>query len=789
MSRVLKAALLAGLALAVFGVYLLTMPPVFKTNDSPETTASAYTLGIAHPPGYPLYTMAGKVYTLFVPGNPGFRMNLFSAFLGLCALCVTFLLFCRISVKTTGVKNEMLCAAASLITAFTLLFWNQAGEAKGGIYIFNLLLLGTLLLVSFRLFDSFEAKALYLGAYVFGISLSNHWPSAVIVAPAFVYPLIAVRKELNVKRLAVSTLFFILGLTPYFYLYVRCRWGEPSFNLGNPDTLKGLFWVIMREGYAYPVAPGAEVLKYQLAEFFRFSLENLTFMLLLAAAGAYFMAKKAGRYLATLGVVFGIVFIMVVVYNRTKIEVISLMDIFLLPAQYAVLLVAGAGLFYANSLLKQESHKKIVIAAAFASALALCAVNYGKNDFSKDYLSYDFGNNILNTIGINEAYIGDGDYNLMPLYYTTFVQKRRTDIDFVSATFLIFDWGIWDFEKRFGKTRMQPYALGDNLNEAAGIFAAKKKLYISSHFPHFDSMKTTLVRSQAGLLNVLSATPVVAPSYYYDLYSYRGVFDKFCTKNKLNYDMAGWYPVCMVNQANALAQAGKNSRAAELYEKSLRFPNEKPEAKIYLTLGLARGNSGRVDLQLQAFAKAGEKTDVASECALAALHLYNNGAYEKAKELFDRAVKLGSKDERVQKALEILNKNSVDQLRELSLNRANQLTAGGKFREAAGIYNFLLEKGYKKAIIYRNIGVCHFQTNEFEDAVENFKASKNETPAPDVILYLAYTYYRMGNTQKALEELKSGVALHPGDVGLKNFYAQLQGATGEKNTDSGNGQR
>lgn len=39
-------------------VYLWTMPPTVDGLDSAELSVGAYTLGLVHPPGYPLYRVA-----------------------------------------------------------------------------------------------------------------------------------------------------------------------------------------------------------------------------------------------------------------------------------------------------------------------------------------------------------------------------------------------------------------------------------------------------------------------------------------------------------------------------------------------------------------------------------------------------------------------------------------------------------------------------------------------------------------------------------------------------------
>jgi len=53
--------------------------PTIGFHDSRELITCAWTLGIAHPPGYPLYTLFGKVFiTLISIGNIAYRMYVFS---------------------------------------------------------------------------------------------------------------------------------------------------------------------------------------------------------------------------------------------------------------------------------------------------------------------------------------------------------------------------------------------------------------------------------------------------------------------------------------------------------------------------------------------------------------------------------------------------------------------------------------------------------------------------------------------------------------------------------------
>ena len=70
------------LFLLSFGFYLSGLSgtlPVYR--DSGDLVVSIHTLGIAHPPGYALYILLGKLFVTLLPfGNVAYRVNVFSAF-------------------------------------------------------------------------------------------------------------------------------------------------------------------------------------------------------------------------------------------------------------------------------------------------------------------------------------------------------------------------------------------------------------------------------------------------------------------------------------------------------------------------------------------------------------------------------------------------------------------------------------------------------------------------------------------------------------------------------------
>src|SRR3990170_107076 len=69
---------------------LTTSPTITSYADSAELTTAAYNLDAAHPPGYPLYILLGKLFTLIPLGPIAFRTNLLSCVAGAATSYVIF---------------------------------------------------------------------------------------------------------------------------------------------------------------------------------------------------------------------------------------------------------------------------------------------------------------------------------------------------------------------------------------------------------------------------------------------------------------------------------------------------------------------------------------------------------------------------------------------------------------------------------------------------------------------------------------------------------------------------
>ncbi len=115
------------LALASLLLYATTAAPTVATvfDDSLEFQVVLPTAGIAHPSGYPLYTMGGFIASKIIPfRDPAGRVNLLSALAAAATVGVFYLVARRIA------GNRAAAIIASIALMISPVWWSQATIAE-----------------------------------------------------------------------------------------------------------------------------------------------------------------------------------------------------------------------------------------------------------------------------------------------------------------------------------------------------------------------------------------------------------------------------------------------------------------------------------------------------------------------------------------------------------------------------------------------------------------------------------------------------------------------------------
>ncbi len=171
--------------------YSRTMNPTVSFIDSGELATVAALLGIAHPTGYPLFSILGKLVVTISPFEPIFSLNSFAVVLVACALGVFHLAAVEVlellqGGRTTG-GNVLAASAGSLVLGFSTTVWAQSVSVE--VYSLHLILLMLFLLLflkGLRTPEGETSRLLILAAFVLGLGFTNHM-TTLLVIPACIY--------------------------------------------------------------------------------------------------------------------------------------------------------------------------------------------------------------------------------------------------------------------------------------------------------------------------------------------------------------------------------------------------------------------------------------------------------------------------------------------------------------------------------------------------------------------------------------------------------------------------
>lgn len=238
--------LLVGLcaALIAFAVYVLTLAPSVTGEDSGELIAAAFTLGIPHPPGYPIWCMLAHLFTWLPGDSVAWKVNLSSAVFGAATVAVVAWLLAHVT------NAPWTAFFGSLLLAFSSEFWEQAIIAE--VYTLNALFIALCVVWLLKWHETRRDRYLWCFAVTYGLSLGNH-NTMHLLAPVFgLFVLVTDWGAPDRLRryLALSCLVLLIAFTLQLYIPLRSL-ANPPVDWGNPETLRGWWDHFTRAQYAF----------------------------------------------------------------------------------------------------------------------------------------------------------------------------------------------------------------------------------------------------------------------------------------------------------------------------------------------------------------------------------------------------------------------------------------------------------------------------------------------------------------------------------------------------------
>src|SRR5215216_7305344 len=229
---------------AVLILYLVTLAPSTAMWDTSEYITAAYTLGLPHPPGNPLFVLIGRVFAILpIASTVALRINILAALCSSVSAGMWFLITERVLVSWFAERWQRILggALAALIGATAFTVWNQS-VVNEKVYTVSLVGIAICSWLMIRWCDDPDGRKadriLVLVAYLLGLGYSNHM-AGMLAAPAVGLAVLVVRPRtvLRWKLLLACAAALFFGITPFAMQPIRAA-HFPALNEGEPTACR-----------------------------------------------------------------------------------------------------------------------------------------------------------------------------------------------------------------------------------------------------------------------------------------------------------------------------------------------------------------------------------------------------------------------------------------------------------------------------------------------------------------------------------------------------------------------
>ncbi|MCB0726474.1 MAG: DUF2723 domain-containing protein [Ignavibacteriae bacterium] len=513
-----------------FIVYVITLAPTVTFIDSGELATVASKLGVAHPTGYPLFTVLGRVFTLLPVGDEIYRLNLMSAFVSSAALFVffnlmTFLLGNKFAGGDPNADYKILSEdivfnislASVFILAFSRTFWDTANAIE--VYSLHTFFLITDIYLILKACtydakdkDSYILKERYwlLYAFVLGLSFTNHL-STIFLSVGSLYLYFAVNgfNKISFRRILILIIPFLIGYSFYIYLFIRAdnnvlSWGYPH-NFDN-------FWRhFTGKQFSIWMFSSFENAGKQFSYFTKsYPVEFFYIPLLIAIPGMFELFKKSKKLFYFTALLFGFCVLYAINYDIYDI------DTYFLLAFIVTSIWFGFGLMFILKKLKDN-----VMPVSFAM-IFICLIplsqNFSKVDESKNYFVEEYTLNVFESASENAIIFStQWDFWISSSFYQQFVKNIRPDIVVIDKELMRKTWYMHHIKIIYPEIYENSKAEFEAYTTELFKFEANTDRYTK---PASETDRQDLIRIQTTFLNLLNS--IVDKNY-----DSRGIYTTF----------------------------------------------------------------------------------------------------------------------------------------------------------------------------------------------------------------------------------------------------------------------
>ncbi|HTB33281.1 MAG TPA: DUF2723 domain-containing protein [bacterium] len=800
--------------LAAFGLYLHGLSPAWHPDDSAETITAGATLGLQHPPGYPLHSLLGRCAVLLGPGPAPFNINAMAAFFAALSVALGAALLFTLGREVAPEAQEAPLAGLALggaaLLAVTQTLWFQAGIAKGGIYTLNLALTLGALLAVLRIrrctldgplellcgpgsLGCAAPRSVAMGGLLLGLGFANHWTSQVVLLPGFAWLLAEARWRRQAwpslrqaLRLAlVAGLPAAAGLALYLYLPLRGRQG-PLLVWGDASTWSGFVWMFTRGQYAGVEAN--KTLQSWLALMGHIGadmVQDWTWPGLLACgAGWVLLARR--RWSLALGLLALPLLLAVAVATKANPPADSyfIVDPYLVPLQVGF----GLGLAGWATLLPGQAWLGLLL---LAGAADLGRHQWALAEHRWDTLGYDYTNNLLLGAPKDALLFCEGDSNTAGPFVPHLAEGRRQDLAVMATVLLDYPWYHASLLKQDPRLKLPgPLTPPADMAWMEKANAPRPVAWTNSYTKGWVDEAHLLHRGLL-LVQTARAKPWDAASLrandVFPAYALRGVFAPGAR--------------VMDPLSQRLVRDNYVEAQARLAQAWMDLRQWRPARAIFQRLGIWRpgwaapwvqaGNAAYFDRDWdgagldwkRAAAEDPASAEAWSDLGLLALQQGRpDDALNLARKALDLNPGLASAQQLQQQALaRSLGRAPAPAAASASAGlqaakTADQLGQARQWAQALAAYDQALRLGFDNAVVERNRGVMLGQLQRPAEAAEALaKAVAMNGASADLRKLYGLFLYNSGKRADGLKQFQEGARLDPKDPEIQRLLKQAQG--------------
>jgi hypothetical protein len=531
-------------SLSVFIIYLTTLAPSVVEIDSGELATVQSTLGIAHPTGYPLFTIIGHLFSLIPLGfSKIYQLNILAAVwcslgAGIFVYTVKLVLdnISAFEIKKTSkpLKNKKIrkgkkqvipskavpmsegikylaAILSGLILVSSRTFWFQSTSVEVyslHIFLINLIIL---FLIKAYLFDETPLektikKRWLVFAAVLAIGFTNHM-TTLLILPGLAYSFFAKNKfnTGSIKTILVMLLiFFPILILFYSYLPIRAA-QNPSMNWGDPINFENFFRHISGKQYQVWLFSSTAAAKKQFIYFINSLPKEFNISLFICLSGfiaSFFTGRKFFIFLL-------ITFLSTVAYSINY-DIVDIDSYFLL-AYITLSFFSAFGII--KILLYLEHHKLGLKIPAILIVLFIGVEfynNYGEVDQSDVYTFKDYALDVINSTARNSViFTYQWDYLVSESYYFRYVENFRRDVAVVDKELMRRSWYYNQLKTNY------PSILSGLQKDINDFLTAVKPFERGEEFkPNFIEMNYRKLMTNLTAENVKKRSFYVAPELF-----------------------------------------------------------------------------------------------------------------------------------------------------------------------------------------------------------------------------------------------------------------------------------